>query len=43
MRCASSSVSAVTINLTAHNLGKTQAGYLAKLIWLISVVPMNAE
>lgn len=43
MRGETVTASAVMINLDAHNLGKTQVGYLAKLVWLVSVVPMNAE
>jgi hypothetical protein len=35
--------SQVTIDLTGNNLNKAQIVNLTKLIWLVSVVPMNAE
>lgn len=35
--------SKVAIDLTGHSLSKVQVVNLTKLIWLVSVVPMNAE
>lgn len=43
MRGETVTSSVVAINLAANNLNKAQVGYLAKLVWLVSVVPMNAE
>jgi hypothetical protein len=35
--------SAVTIDLTGNNLNKPQVVNAFKLIWLVSVVPVNSE
>lgn len=43
MRGDTVSSSAVNIELVGNNLSKAQMVYLAKLIWLVNVVPMNAE